>query len=62
MIQTQIIKEGNKSIAVILDYAEYMRLKDLEVDREDYQSAITAERETTSWHSHDDVMKELGIN
>ena len=29
MIKTQIIKEDNKPIAVIIDYLEYKRLKDM---------------------------------
>jgi len=40
MIKTQVIKEKNKPIAVILDYKEYLKLKEIEEDRIDYYSAI----------------------
>jgi hypothetical protein len=35
MIKTQIVKEGKKPIAVLMDYREYKRLKELEEDKAD---------------------------
>ena len=40
MIKTQIVKEDNKPVAVIMDYREYMRLKEIEEDRMDYYFAL----------------------
>ena len=45
MIKTQIIKQSKKPIAVILDYEEYKRLKEIEEDKEDYVSAIKIKAE-----------------
>ncbi len=36
----QIMREKNNPIAVILDYREYMKLKEIEENRTDYYSAI----------------------
>jgi len=33
MIKTQIVKEGKKPIAVLMDYKEYKRLKEVEEDK-----------------------------
>ena len=59
MIKTQIIKENNKPIAVIMDYAEYLRLKEIEEDRLDYYSALDVKRKNKKWISHQDLKKEL---
>ncbi len=40
MIKRQVIKEGEKPIAIILDYQEYLHLKEMAEDWEDYQSAM----------------------
>ena len=40
MIKTQIVKEGKKPIAVLMDYKEYKRLKEIEEDKADYLSAL----------------------
>jgi PHD/YefM family antitoxin component YafN of YafNO toxin-antitoxin module len=61
MIKTQIIKEDNKPVAVIIDFKEYQRLKELEKDRIDYYSAIEVKRKNKKWKSHSDLKKELGI-
>ncbi len=61
MIKTQIIKENKKPIAVILDYAEYLRLKEIEQDRRDYYSAIETKRKTKKWTSHKALKETLGI-
>ena len=39
MIETQIIKEDSKTVAVIIDYNEYLKLKEYEQDFQDYNSA-----------------------
>ena len=61
MIRTQIIKQSKKPIAVILDYEEYRRLKEIEEDKEDYYSALKTKIENKKWFSHSDVKKELGL-
>lgn len=62
MIKTQIVKEGNQPLAVILDYLEYKRLKEIEMDKEDYNSAITVKRKTKTFIKHNDLKRRLGIN
>lgn len=61
MIETQIIKQGKKSVAVILDFKEYQKLKKIQEEYEDYQDAVTAEKNTKKWHKHEDVKKQLGL-
>ena len=61
MIKTQIIKEDNKPVAVIIDFKEYQRLKEIEKDKIDYYSAIEVKRKNKKWTLHSDLKKELGI-
>lgn len=61
MIKTQVIKQSRKPIAVIMDYSEYKRLKDIEEDIEDYNSAIKVKMTNKKWTSHKDLKKNLGI-
>lgn len=61
MIKTQIIKEDNKPVAVIIDFKEYQRLKEIEKDKIDYYSAIAVKRKNKKWKLHSDLKKELGI-
>ncbi len=61
MIKTQIIKEDRKPVAVILDYNEYVRLKDIEQDKIDYYSAIEVKKKNKKWTSHADLKKAMGL-
>ena len=61
MIETQIIKENNKPVAVILDYQEYMRLKEIEQDVDDYNSAVEIKKTNKKWIKHEDLKKELDL-
>jgi hypothetical protein len=61
MIKTQIIRESNNPIAVILDYEEYKRLKLIEQDKEDYDSALKVKQENKRWVSHTDLKRELAL-
>lgn len=61
MIKTQVIKEKNKPIAVILDYKEYLKLKEIEEDRIDYYSAIETKLKNKRWAEHKDLKKKLGL-
>lgn len=61
MIKTQIIKENNKPIAVILDYMEYKRLKDVEEDKKDYLNAVKNKKQNKKWVKHEDLKKNLGV-
>ena len=61
MIKTQIIKQSNKPIAVILDFEEFTRLKNIEYDKTDYISAMEVKRTNKKWKSHAALLKELGI-
>jgi hypothetical protein len=59
MIATQIIKEGRKPLAVILDYGEYLRLREIEQDRLDYETAIKTKSANKKWTDHSDLKKML---
>jgi len=60
MIKTQIVKEGNKPIAVLVDYKEYKRLKEIEENKSDYLSALEVKLKNKKWKSHAQIKKELG--
>lgn len=59
MITTQIIKEGKKPVAVILDYEEYLRLREIAQDRSDYETAIETKNANNKWTDHADLKKQL---
>lgn len=61
MIKTQIIKENRRPVAVILDYKEYMRLKEIEEDKTEYDSALETKKKNKKWTSHKDLKKALGV-
>lgn len=61
MIKTQIVKADDKPVAVIMDYQEYRRLKEIEEDREDYYSALEVKTRNKRWKSHGVLKKELGL-
>lgn len=61
MVETQVIKENETPIAVILDINEFNRLKEIEQDQLDYEQTIKTKNETTKWFTMDEVKKELGI-
>lgn len=61
MIKTQIIKEKNKPIAVILDYKEYLKLKEIEEDKKDYYAALETKRRNKKWVKHEDLKKKIGL-
>jgi len=62
MIKTQVIKEGSKPIAVILDYKEYKRLKDIEEEINDYKDAVEIKKKNKKWYTHNEVKKEIGLD
>jgi hypothetical protein len=59
MIKPQIIKENGKPKAVILEYKEYLKLKELAEDNADYLDAIEAEIRTKKLTSLDEVKKRI---
>ena len=61
MIKTQIVKENDKPVAVVLDYQEYLRLKEIEQDRKDYDSALQVKMKNKKWTSHKDLKKAIGL-
>ncbi|MBF0564565.1 MAG: hypothetical protein HQK89_04925 [Nitrospirae bacterium] len=61
MIKTQIIKEDDKPIAVIMDYKEYLKFKELEEDKGDYFAALNTKINNKSWTSHKDLKTKLGL-
>lgn len=61
MIRTQLVKENNKPVAVVIDYKEYLRLKEIEEDRNDYYAALDVKIKNKQWKSHTDLKKELNL-
>ena len=61
MITKQIIKEDDKPVAVILDYEEYKRLKEIEEDYSDYNDAAETKAKNKNWTDHKDLKTKLGI-
>jgi hypothetical protein len=61
MVKTQIIRKDREPVAVILDYKEYLRLKEIEQDSKDYRSALAIKQKTKTWTSHEDLKKDLDI-
>jgi len=61
MIKTQIIEENNKPRMVVMDYEEYLKLREAEEDRNDYYSALETKLTNKKWIKHEDIKKELGI-
>ncbi len=61
MIKTQIVKKDKKPVAVIMDYKEYLRLKEIEQDRSDYYSALQVKMKNKKWKTHEELKKELGL-
>ena len=61
MIKTQFIRESNKPIAVIIDYQEFKRLKEIEQDKTDYWDAFKVKMTNKKWISHQELKKELGF-
>ena len=61
MISTQVIKEDDRPVAIILDYKEYMRLKEIEEDMVDYYSALETKLSNKAWINHEDLKKQLGL-
>jgi len=61
VIKTQIIRENKKPVAVIMDYKEYVRLKEIEQDRRDYYSAAKTKAANKKWTDHEDLTRELGV-
>ncbi len=61
MIKTQIVKEGKNPIAVVMDYREYKRLKEIDEDKADYISALEVKLKNKKWKSHAQLKKELGL-
>lgn len=61
MIKMQIIRENTKPIAVILDYNEYKRLKEIEENKTDYLNAVNIKKINSKWIRHEDLKSELGL-
>jgi hypothetical protein len=61
MIKTQIIRKDKEPVAVILDYSEYARLKEIEQDSKDYRSALAVKKRNKTWTTHEDLKKDLGL-
>ena len=61
MIKTQVIREGKKPVAVVLDYNEYQKLRELAQDRADYAEAISAEASSEKLTPLKDIKKSLGV-
>lgn len=61
MIKTQLVKQDNKPVAVVIDYKEYLRLKEIEEDRNDYYAALDVKLKNKKWKSHSDLKNDLKL-
>ena len=61
MVKTQIIRKDKEPVAVVLDYSEYVRLKEIEQDSEDYRSAVLVKEKNKRWTTHKDLKRDLGL-
>ncbi len=61
MVKTQIIRKDKEPVAVVLDYSEYIRLKEIEQDAEDYRSALAVKEKNKKWTTHKTLKKDLGL-
>jgi hypothetical protein len=61
MVKTQIIRKDKEPVAVVLDYSEYVRLKEIEQDSEDCRSAVLVKERNKKWTTHRDLKKDLGL-
>ena len=61
MVKTQIIRKDKEPVAVVLDYNEYVRLKEIEQDSEDYRSALLVKEKNKKWTTHRDLKRDLGL-
>jgi hypothetical protein len=61
MIKTQIIRKDKEPVVVILDYSEYVRLKEIEQDSKDYRSALAVKKRNKTWTTNEDLKKDLGL-
>jgi hypothetical protein len=61
MVKTQIIRKDKEPVAVVLDYSEYIRLKEIEQDSEDYRSAVLVKEKNKKWTTHKDLKRDLGL-
>jgi hypothetical protein len=59
MIETQIIKENNKPVAMILDYEEYKRLHAIDIDNEDFREAREIKASNKKWTSHKEMIEKI---
>ncbi|KWT94600.1 hypothetical protein [Candidatus Magnetominusculus xianensis] len=57
----QVIEEDGKPVAVIMDYNEYLKYKEIEDDRDDYYSAVETKLKNKEWVNHKDLKTKLGI-
>jgi len=61
MIKTQIIRKDKEPVAIILDYREYARHKEIEQDSKDYRLALAVKKRNKTWTVHEDLKKDLGL-
>ena len=62
MIKKKIIKENKIPIAVVIDYNEYKRLKEIKQDKLDYESALKVKKSNKKWLSQSDLKKKLKLS
>ena len=59
MIKTRMLKRKNKTVAVLMDVREYKRLKEIEMDRVDYATALEIKNTNTVWTDHKSLKAEI---
>ncbi len=59
MIKTRMLKRKNKTVAVLMDVREYKRLKEIEMDRADYATALEIKNSNTVWIDNKSLKAEI---
>ena len=59
MIKTKIVKAKDKPVVVVMDYREYLRLKEIEEDRESYHSVLRLRTKNKKWKTREEMKKNL---
>ena len=59
MIKTRMLKRKNKTVAVLMDVREYKRLKEIEMDRADYATALEIKNTNTVWTDQKSLKAEI---
>lgn len=57
-----MLKGKYQTLVVIMDYKEYITLKEIKMDRLDYYSAFKTKMHNKKWIKHEDLKRYLGLS